>query len=102
MVNQYSDVYSTKKEFYVYGKVEIVNNSFRRLTIDSVRTNLKEGGKGRLTILVNKDTEIKDAKAKTLNFSNIHEGDIVQVVCQESELKDGNTQVNAIRITIAL
>lgn len=79
---------------YVYGKVEYVDLGGQKIIVDSVRSNLKKGGTGRVEGNITFGTKVlynNKAIEDKLNLSDIKTGDFVYLVINEDSLdsKDG-------------
>ena len=87
-VNTHKDLFSQETRYYVYGKVGFVSNTVRTFEIESNKSNLYKGGRGRVIVSVPAGAKILSSETKNekLELNDIKSGDIVQVYCKESTL----------------
>lgn len=99
-VDTHRELFSNETRFYVYGQTGFISNTVRTLDLESNKTNLYNGGKGRIIVKVPVGTKIVSSEAKNteLKLDELKVGDILQVYCKENTLADGTNEVTAVKI----
>ena len=99
-VNSHKYLFSNESSFYVYGTTGFISTTVRTLELESNKSNLTNGGTGRIVVKVPLNTKIISSgiKSKEIKIEDIKSGDVVQVYCKESSLKNGDNEVTAVRI----
>ena len=100
-VKNNQDIYDNNRAFYVYGKVKQVKSSIGEFEIESVRTTLTNGGKGRVTVKLNSRLKVveetKGKEEKNITVKDIRYNDTILVYCKESRTDEKN-EVTATKI----
>ena len=99
-VENHKYLFTNNSSYYVYGRAGFISTTVRTLELDSTKSNLYKGGEGRVVVRIPSGTKIMTSglKNKDLKLTDIKSGDILQVYCKETTLKDGNNEVTAVRI----
>ncbi len=99
-VDTHRELFGKDTRFYVYGQAGFISNTVRTLEIESNKTNLYKGGKGRIIVKVPIGTKMYNYKLKDeeIKLEDLKVGDILQVYCKENTLADGTNEVTAVKI----
>lgn len=99
-VNTHKDLFSAETRYYVYGRTGFISNTIRTLDVESNKTNLHNGGKGRIVVKVPVGTKIlsSETRNKEIKLEDIRSGDVLQIYCKENTLSDGQNEVTAVKI----
>ncbi len=92
-------IYDTNS-YYVYGMIKRVESN--TIQIDSIRSNLKSGGEGRINIKIDFSVKIIDSTQndKVLKYSDLSSGYTIQVVCNVDKIENSEQIIKPLVIIV--
>lgn len=92
-------IYATDS-YYVYGMIKRIDEQV--IELDSVRTNLKSGGQGRISIKKTFNMSIIDStnNDKVLKVSDLSYGDTIQVICDFDRIENSKEEIKVVAIIV--
>lgn len=96
--NQY--IFSNQTKYYVYGRVQQVNEGAKTIRLYVTRSSLEDNTKGVITAKLSNSTVVVElgegAKEEKIPLGDIKANDLVQILCEESE--NVNNTITAIKV----